>query len=87
MGTHAPAGLEAFPVTATKLFQTRASLSIVVDLLRKPGDLAHRLGEGSFGSNLLFSDGSVRFSRDEKLSDANDSGINLDTTTKQCSLA
>ena len=72
-----PAGLEMFPATATKLSQTHAGFSIVADLLRKPEDLAHRLGKGSSGANLLFSDGSVHFSRDEKLSEAIDSDIVL----------
>ena len=77
MESPAPAGLETFPATATKLSQTHAGFSIVADLLRKPRDLAHRLGKGSSGANLLFSDGSVRFSRDGKLSEAIDSGIVL----------
>ena len=77
METPAPAGLEAFPATATKPTQLHPGFSIVADLLRKPQDLAHRLGKGSSGANLLFSEGSVRFSRDEKLSEAVDSGITL----------
>ena len=77
MESPAPAGLEMFPATATKLSQTQGGFSIVADLLRKPRDLAHRLGKGSSGANMLFSDGSVRFSRDEKLSEAIDSEITL----------
>ena len=76
MENPAPADLKDFPGTATKLSQTHAGLSMVVELLRHPRDLPHRNG-GASGANLLFSDGSVRFSMNALLSEAMNSGKTL----------
>ncbi len=76
MESPAPPELGDFPGTATKLSQTHAGLSMVVELLRHPRDLPHRNGAAS-GANLLFSDGSVRFSMNALLSEAMNSGKTL----------
>jgi len=75
-----PAELSHFPGTAVKVTELHAGLSMVADLLRKPEDLAHRLGPGSAGANMLFGDGSVRFNRDHKLAGFADQGMTLIAT-------
>jgi prepilin-type processing-associated H-X9-DG protein len=66
MKKHPNATYSQFPDAAYKHSNMDPSLSIVLDLLNSPSQLAHKVGSYT-GCNILYGDGSVLFRRSSEL--------------------